>query len=66
MSRTKQEFALERIEALVDKVINTESIPKESQSYHNLEWIKFYAKELIGQCEDCKEAPHGSETEKQS
>lgn len=63
MSQSKQQHAFERIEALIDKVINTNSIPKESQSWHDLEWIKFYAKEMM-ECEGCGEGPRGSKTEK--
>lgn len=66
MTQSKQEFALSRIIELIDTVIARESIPKESESYADLGWVKFYARDLASKCQDCKEAPHGSETEKQS
>ena len=66
MTQTKQDFILGRIAELVDKVVKTESIPENSQSFDDLELIKFYAKDLASKCEGCKEAPHGSENEKQS
>lgn len=65
MNKTKEEFALSRLIDLVDIVIARESIPKESDSYADLGWVKFYAKDLATKCGDCKEAPHGSKTEKQ-
>lgn len=66
MSQSKQKFALGKINELVDKVLSRESTTLTSQSYSELEWIKFYAKDLASKCEGCEEAPHGHETKKES
>jgi hypothetical protein len=66
MSKTKEEFVLSRLVELIDTVIARERIPKDSLSYADLGWVKFYAKDLANKCEGCKEAPHGSETDKDS
>ena len=64
MSQTKAEFNRARIIELIDKVIARESIPKESESYADLGWVKFYVRDLTSQCKDCAEAPSGSKNEK--
>lgn len=66
MSKTKEQFALGRLVELIDAVIARESIPNNSDSYADLGWVKFYARDLASKCEGCKEAPHGSETNKDS
>lgn len=63
MAQTKTEFNVEKIVELVDKVIAAESIPKESESYADLGWIKIYAKDLLKGCKDCGQAPSGSQSE---
>lgn len=64
MAQTKTEFALARIVELIDKVVERESINKEGESYADLGWVKFYAKELTGKCDGCQdEAPTGSQIE---
>lgn len=64
MTQTKAQFTLQRINELVDKVIECESIPKESFSYDDLQWIKFYAKDLVSKCEGCNDTPPtGSQNE---
>lgn len=65
MAKSKSEFALGKIAELIQSVIDRESIPKESQSYADLGWIKFYAKDLAAKCEGCAEAPHGDENDKE-
>lgn len=52
MSQTKVEFCLEQIEARVKAIIERESIPSNSESYDDLQWIKFYAKD-IAPCKEC-------------
>ena len=64
MSKTKEEFALSRLIELIDSVIARESIPQNSDSYADLGWVKFYAKDLATKCGNCEEAPHGSKTDK--
>lgn len=62
MSQTKGEFCKERITELIDIVINRESIPKESESYADLGWVKFYVKELLSECKGCAESHNGTPT----
>lgn len=52
MSQSKHDFCLSRIIELIDEVIQRESIPKESQSYADLGFVKYYAKEMVP-CKDC-------------
>lgn len=67
MSQTKGEFCRARITELIDNVINRESIPKESESYADLDWIKFYVRDLSSECKGCAESnndtPSGSKKE---
>lgn len=67
MSQSKVEFCLARIAELIDKVVERESIPKNSESYADLGFVKFYAKDLSSQCKDCAEShdgtPSGSKNE---
>lgn len=58
MSKSKQEFNLERIIELIDKVTKQDPTIN-AQSYHDLEWVKYYAKELTTRCDGCKDTPHG-------
>lgn len=64
MSQTKQAFNLARIVELIDKVIAVEGIPKESESYADLGWIKFYAKDLATKCEGCDDTLVGEKNQK--
>lgn len=60
MSQTKNEFCLSRIIELIDKVVARESIPKESESYADLGFVKFYARDLTKQCKGCAESQNGT------
>lgn len=51
---SKAEAAHRKIVELIDRVIQRESIPSNSQSFDDLQWCKFYAKELMP-CKDCAE-----------
>lgn len=51
MNKTKTDFALARIVELIDKVVERESIAKNGESYADLGWVKFYAKDLVLKCE---------------
>jgi hypothetical protein len=62
MSQSKKEFCLERIIELIDKVVARESIPKDGESYADLGFVKFYAKDLATECKDC--AKSHDETDK--
>jgi len=66
MSKTKEEFALSRLIDLIDIVIARESIPENSDSYADLGWVKFYAKDLATKCGDCGEAPRVLKSDKDS
>lgn len=63
MSQNKTEFALTRIVELINKVIERESIAKDGESYADLGWVKFYARDLTAKCQGCDEAPSGSQIE---
>lgn len=63
MSQSKTEFIVSRIIELVDKVIERESIPRESESSADLDFIKYYAKDLLKGCKNCN-PPSGSQNEK--
>lgn len=53
-SNSAKQFSLSRIVELVDNVIARESIPHQGETYADLGWIKFYARELAKEC-DCNE-----------
>lgn len=67
MSQTKGDFCKARITELIDNIISRESIPKESESYSDLSWIKFYVKDLLSECKGCAEShddtPSGSKND---
>lgn len=66
MSHSKVEFCKSRIMELLDKVIERESIPKNSESYADLGFVKFYVRDLTSECKGCAEkdeAPSGSKNE---
>lgn len=50
-----KQFNLSRIVELIDKVIERESIPHQGETYADLGWIKFYARELAKECKPCNE-----------
>jgi hypothetical protein len=64
MTQSKQDFILQKINELVDSVIEQECLQYGDKSFDALKWVKFYAKDLASKCEGCEEAPHGSENEK--
>lgn len=65
MSQSKAEFNRARIMELIDKVIERESIPKESESYADLGFVKFYVRDLTSECKDCAKSDESqSETDK--
>jgi hypothetical protein len=45
---------------LIDKVIERESIPKDGESYADLGFVKYYVKELSGECKDCAKSQNGT------
>lgn len=53
--QSKTAFNLARITELLDKVIEREGISKEGESYADLGFVKYYAKELTRGCDDCQE-----------
>lgn len=57
-----KQFNLTRIVELVDSVLQRESIPSNSETAADLGWIKFYARELAGDCE-CNEKDGADEQE---
>lgn len=57
-----KQFNLSRIVELVDSVIARESVPSNSETAADLGWIKFYAKELAGDC-NCNENEGADEQE---
>lgn len=59
--QSKSDFAAQRINDIVEAIKDRESIPKESETFNDLEWIKFYVKELQG----CNCVPNG-ENKKES
>lgn len=52
MSQTEAEYCLFKIIELIDEVIERESIPSNSESYEDLDYVKLYAKDLANQCKD--------------
>ena len=56
MSQTKAQFILQKIADLCTDVIQRESIPDNSQSFEDLRWVHFYARDLAKQCKNCAES----------
>jgi hypothetical protein len=54
--KKSREFLRFRISALIDRVIEVESIPKDSETYADLGYVKLYAKELAKGDKDEKES----------
>lgn len=63
MSQTKNEFCVAQINEMIARVINRESIPSNSESYDDLQWIKFYVKDLTATCKDCADEASGSQND---
>jgi hypothetical protein len=61
MSESKHDACHRKIVELIDAVIARESIPSNSQSYDDLQWCKFYAKEMKP-CKDCAGKDSQNET----
>lgn len=61
--QSKTEFALNKITELTVAIANREGIPMQSQSFDDLQWINFYAKELVSKCKGCEETHSGSKLE---
>lgn len=67
-NQSKLEFCRTRIIELVDRVLKRENLREGDRSYSDLEWVKFYVKDLTTECKECEESqddtPSGPKTGK--
>lgn len=56
MSQSKAEFCKAKINELIDNILARESRLSNSQSYDDLDWIRYYIRDLTAECKDCAES----------